>query len=87
MYTHTHIIGPPREQLRQLQQYANTNQPAEEMSSVMGLMGMPVRGVGQSNIIVAISLCVRVCVLAEFVSMWTYTCSWVYFDREHILLF
>ncbi|XP_019858799.1 PREDICTED: striatin-3-like isoform X2 [Amphimedon queenslandica] len=35
---------PPREQLRQLQQYANTNQPAEEMSSVMGLMGMPVRG-------------------------------------------
>ena len=53
----------------------------------MGLMGMPVRGVRQSNIIVAISLCVCVCVLAEFVSMWTYTCSWVYFDREHILLF
>ena len=49
MYIHSlctlYIIGPPREQLRQLQQYANTNQPAEEMSSVMGLMGMPVRGV------------------------------------------
>ena len=55
-----YLLGPPREQLRQLQQYANTNQPAEEMSSVMGLMGMPVRGV---------------CSTITFLSVYVHLCS------------